>query len=182
MLRISTAALLLFETGFQIIFATSQQAHPGQLFTMWCSHNIYIPGDLYWFKQTDGDVPVTIVRMSYTDNLRKADETYFNDFTREHLVADPFNQSTTLTIRNVSISDSGFYFCGTTGDQIKFTDGTRLEVKVAECQTQQHVKEDDSVEYAAVHFSKKKPQNPRKHAEDSIYTDPTYTTVYTDTT
>ncbi|XP_051756418.1 uncharacterized protein LOC127516123 [Ctenopharyngodon idella] len=261
MLLISTAALLLFGTGFlQVTFSTaSTQAQPGQSVTMWCAHDIQVSGHLYWFKQTDGDVPIPIVRMLYTESLQKVEPSYFNGFTKQHLVMNLFSKNTTLTIKYANISDSGFYFCGATGFHTKFGNGTRLEVKdskchndsstifnhseknvtsekndtrtskkddekssssstkecsrdifftltllfgciivficiiplimaiikehkrqklkkVAERQTQQHDdKEDDSVEYAAVHFKNKRPKTAGRHDEYS-------TAVYTDTT
>ncbi|XP_026072724.1 uncharacterized protein LOC113052528 isoform X3 [Carassius auratus] len=112
------------------MFSTASiQTHSGQRVTMWCSHNIHVSGYLYWFKQSDGAVPVTIVRMLYTESLRKVEPTYFNNFTKDHLVMDLFNKVTTLTITQVKMSDSGFYFCGATGYDMKFGNGTRLEVK-----------------------------------------------------
>uniref|UniRef100_A0A8C1WYE4 Ig-like domain-containing protein n=1 Tax=Cyprinus carpio TaxID=7962 RepID=A0A8C1WYE4_CYPCA len=131
MLHISAAALLLFGAGFlQVIFSTeSIQAHPGQSVTMWCPHNIHVSGDLYWFKQTDGDVPITIVHMLYTESLWKVEPNYFNSFTKDHMVMDQFSKITTLTIKQVKMSDSGFYFCGATEYHMKFGNGTRLEVK-----------------------------------------------------
>ncbi|KAK7170893.1 hypothetical protein R3I94_000946 [Phoxinus phoxinus] len=131
MLRISTAALLLFGTGFlQVMFSiASINAQPGQSVTMWCAHTIHVSGDLCWFKQTDSDVPVTIVRMLYTESLRKVEPNYFNGFTKKHLVMHLFSKSTTLTINHANISDSGLYFCGATGYYMKFGNGTRLEVK-----------------------------------------------------
>ncbi|XP_051755459.1 uncharacterized protein LOC127515622 [Ctenopharyngodon idella] len=132
MLRISTAALLLFGTGFlQVMFSTaSTQAYPGQSVTMWCPHDINGTGHLYWFKQTDGDIPIPIVRMLYNESLQKVERNYFKSFTHEHLVMHQFSKSTTLTIKHASISDSGFYFCGAIGpNHMIFGDGTRLEVK-----------------------------------------------------
>ncbi|KAK7176856.1 hypothetical protein R3I93_000946 [Phoxinus phoxinus] len=131
MLRISTAALLLFGTGFlQVMFSiASMNAQPGQSVTMWCAHTIHVTGDLCWFKQTDSDVPITIVRMLYTESLRKVEPNYFNGFTKKHLVMHLFSKSTSLKINHANISDSGFYFCGATGYYMKFGNGTRLEVK-----------------------------------------------------
>ncbi|KAL1271804.1 hypothetical protein QQF64_030820 [Cirrhinus molitorella] len=131
MLHISAAALLLFGMGLlQVMFSrASIQAYPGQSVTMWCSHNIHVSGDLYWFKQTDGDVPITVVRMLYTESLLKFEPNYFNNFTKDHMVMEHFSKSTALTIKHVKISDSGFYFCGATGYYMKFGNGTKLEVK-----------------------------------------------------
>ncbi|XP_026122426.1 uncharacterized protein LOC113105537 [Carassius auratus] len=131
MLHISAAALLLFGMGFlQVTFSiASIQALPGQSVTMWCSHNIHVSGGLYWFKQTDGDVPITIVYMLYTESLQKFKPNYFNNFTKDHIVMDQFSKNTTLTIKKVKTSDSGFYFCGATVYHMKFGKGIRLEVK-----------------------------------------------------
>ncbi|XP_042615505.1 uncharacterized protein LOC122145581 isoform X1 [Cyprinus carpio] len=131
MLHISAAALLLFETGFlQVVFSTASiQTHPGQSVTMWCSHNIQVSGYLCWFKQSDGAVPITIVYMLYTESRQKAEPNYCKNFTKDHLVMDQFSKSTSLTIKKVNISDSGFYFCGATGYHMKFGNGTRLKVK-----------------------------------------------------
>ncbi|XP_016151339.1 uncharacterized protein [Sinocyclocheilus grahami] len=266
MLHISAAALLLFGTGFlRVMFSTASiQTHPGQSITMWCPHNIHVAGNLYWFKQSDGAVPITIVHMLYTEILQKVEPNYFNNFTNDCIVMDQFSKSTTLTIKQVKISDSGFYFCGATGYHMTFGNGTRLEVKahvekhhnlntivnatmvndlptvfiseknftgtskkdheqspvsteecsrdiyfkltllfggiifftcivplilaiirehrrqkhkkVAECKAQQHEdKENDSVEYAAVYFSNKRPKTGGRHTEDptAVYTDNT---------
>uniref|UniRef100_A0A672ME40 Ig-like domain-containing protein n=1 Tax=Sinocyclocheilus grahami TaxID=75366 RepID=A0A672ME40_SINGR len=127
MLHISATVLLLF--GMVMFSIASIQAHPGQSVTMWCSHNIYVSGDLYWFKQTDGAVPITIVHMLYTESLRKVEPNYFNNFTKDHMVMDQFSKSTALTIKQVKTSDSGFYFCGATGYHMKFGNGTKLQVK-----------------------------------------------------
>ncbi len=107
----------------------SIQAHPGQSVTMWCSHNIHVSGNLCWFKQTDGAVPITIVCMQYTESLQKVEPNYYNNFTKDLMVMDLFSKSTTLTIKQVKISDSGFYFCGATRYHMKFGNGTRLEVE-----------------------------------------------------
>ncbi|XP_077083982.1 putative immune-type receptor 10a isoform X2 [Siphateles boraxobius] len=131
MLRISTAALLLFGTGFlQVMFSiASINAQPGQNVTMWCAHDIHVSGNLYWFKQKNGDVPITVVYMLYTESLQKTEPKYFNTFTKDQIVMNLFSKGTTLTIKHASISDSGFYFCGATGYHMKFGNGTRLEVK-----------------------------------------------------
>ncbi|XDV18765.1 hypothetical protein PO909_024397 [Leuciscus waleckii] len=131
MLHISTAALLLFGTGFfQVMFSiASMNAQPGESVTMWCAHAIHVTGNLFWFKQTDGDVPITIVHMLYTESLQTVQPKYFNTFTKDQIAMKLFSKSTTLTIKHASISDSGFYFCGASGYHMNFGNGTRLEVK-----------------------------------------------------
>uniref|UniRef100_A0A671LSI8 Ig-like domain-containing protein n=1 Tax=Sinocyclocheilus anshuiensis TaxID=1608454 RepID=A0A671LSI8_9TELE len=123
--------VFLFFSGFlQVMFSIAIiQAHPGQSVTMWCSHNIHVSGYLYWFKQTDGAVPITIVHMLYTESLQKVEPNYFNNFTKDRMVMDQLSKSTALTIKQVKMSDSGFYFCGATGYHMKFCNGTKLQVK-----------------------------------------------------
>nr|CAI21229.1 novel immune-type receptor 10.2 [Danio rerio] len=173
MLHISAAALLLFGMGFlKIMVSTANiQAQQGETVSMWCSHNIRVTGNLYWFKQIDSAVPVTIMHMLFTESLQKVEPTYFNEFTKNRLFMNQFSKSTLLAIINVTTSDSGFYFCGFMDYHIQFGNGTRLDVKVAEYQTKQHDdKENDSVEYAAVHFANKRLKSSRRHAEDSVCT------------
>uniref|UniRef100_A0A8C1LKJ1 Novel immune-type receptor 10a n=1 Tax=Cyprinus carpio TaxID=7962 RepID=A0A8C1LKJ1_CYPCA len=117
-----------------IISISSIQTHPGQSVTMWCPHNIHVTGNLYWFKQSDGAVPITIVQMLYTESRQKVEPNYFNNFRKDHLVMDQYSKNTSLTIKKVNISDSGFYFCGATGYDVKFGNGTRLEVKGNVCE------------------------------------------------
>lgn len=121
---------LLFSGFLQVMFSiASLNAQPGESVTMWCAHAIHVFGNLYWFKHTDGDVPITIVRMLYTKSLQTVQPNYFNNFTKDQIAMNLFSKSTTLTIKHASISDSGFYFCGATGYYMKFGNGTRLEVK-----------------------------------------------------
>ncbi|XP_043099030.1 uncharacterized protein LOC122347842 [Puntigrus tetrazona] len=131
MLRIAAAVLMLFGTGFlQDMFSIAAiQVHPRQSVTMWCEHNIYVSGNLYWFKQTDGEVPIAIVWMLYTQSLQKVEPNYFNNFTKDHMVMNLFSKNTSLTISRVKMSDSGFYFCGEAGYYVKFGNGTSLQVK-----------------------------------------------------
>uniref|UniRef100_A0A671SLA7 Novel immune-type receptor 10a n=1 Tax=Sinocyclocheilus anshuiensis TaxID=1608454 RepID=A0A671SLA7_9TELE len=173
----------LYKCFLRVMFSTATiQTHPGQSITMWCPHNIHVTGNLYWFKQSDGAVPVTIVHMLYTESLQKVEPNYFNSFTNDCIVMDQFSKSTTLTIKQVKISDSGFYFCGATGYHMKFGTGTRLEVKgnlfeplslysnfyILEHRRQKHKKGKlfSHVEYAAVYFSNKRPKTGGRHTED----------------
>uniref|UniRef100_A0A672QTM9 Ig-like domain-containing protein n=1 Tax=Sinocyclocheilus grahami TaxID=75366 RepID=A0A672QTM9_SINGR len=127
-LFLANGTRLMFEESFRLI-THCIQAHPGQSVTMWCSHNIHVSGDLYWFKQIDGAVPITIVHMLYTESLQKVEPNYFNNFTKDRMVMDQSSKSTALTIKQVKMSDSGFYFCGATGYHMKFGNGTKLQVK-----------------------------------------------------
>ncbi|XP_051514701.1 uncharacterized protein LOC127418182 isoform X2 [Myxocyprinus asiaticus] len=128
--HILTVTLLLFGAGFlPVTCSTIKQAQPGVTVIIWCQHNVSVSGYIYWFKQNDGAVPMTIVSMLYSASLQSRVQMYFNSFKKDHLVMDLFSKSTTLTIMNVSISDSGFYFCGAMEHQVHFGSGTQLEVK-----------------------------------------------------
>ncbi|TRY58712.1 hypothetical protein DNTS_001265 [Danionella cerebrum] len=131
MFQISARASLLFAMGFlQVVISTKlQEALPGELVTFWCSHNIQVSGTLYWFKQTDGDVPVAIGFSHINISQLLKEQKLSKDFTPNLLIADIFTKGTTLTFKNVTVSDSGFYFCGALEDQLKFGEGTRLIVK-----------------------------------------------------
>ncbi|TRY58713.1 hypothetical protein DNTS_001266 [Danionella cerebrum] len=118
---------------------------------MWCSHNLSFTGNIYWFKQTDNNVPITILHTLYTESLTKYEPIYYNGFTEDHLVMNIFKKNTSLTINHVTTSDSGFYFCGASFFYLKFSNGTRLEIQGDG--RQRDKQEEDSVEYAAVHFS-----------------------------
>lgn len=101
----------------------------GYNFTLWCEHTIHVTGNLCWFKQRDEAVPITIVCMLYTESLQSVEPRYSNKFTKNHLIMNMCGKKTTLTIMDVNISDSGFYFCGAMEYNIKFFNGNRLEVK-----------------------------------------------------
>ncbi|KTG32733.1 hypothetical protein cypCar_00017192 [Cyprinus carpio] len=184
MSHISAAALMLFGMGFlRVMFSTASiQTHPGQSVTMWCSHNIHVTGNLYWFKQSDGAVPITIVHMLYTESRQKVEPNYFTNFTKDHLVMamDQFSKITTLTIKKVNISDSGFYFCGATDYPMKFGNGTRLEVKVSvpgaadpDRHVTQHHEEHHSLVYGTLQFPKHQKKN-RRAARNTEDTDVVY--------
>ncbi|XP_067257074.1 novel immune-type receptor 10a isoform X3 [Chanodichthys erythropterus] len=156
MLRISAASLLLLGMGFlQVTFSTaSTQAHPGQSVTMWCEHDIHVSGDLYWFKQTDDD------DKSPVSSTKECSRDIF--FTLTLLFGCIIVFACIIPLIMAIIKEHK-------RQKIK-------KVVVAECQTQQHDdKENDSVEYAAVHFKNKRPKTAGRHAEYS-------TAMYTDTT
>ncbi|KAI7792996.1 uncharacterized protein LOC130546399 [Triplophysa rosa] len=240
MLHISTTTFLLFGTGVLTVMcpAVSMKVLTGDNVTMWCEHTIHVTGNLCWFKQTAGAVPILVVCMIYTESLQSVEPRYSNNFTKNHLIMYMCGKKTTLTITDVNISDSGFYFCGAMDYNIKFFNGGRLEVKEknemssknatenlkkdqkkcpvsseniffsmtllfggiiiftlsillilaiirhhkqqrrgAECQAHQHNYEEqefESVEYSAVHFSKKRSKSAEEHTDPFlVYTDAT---------
>ncbi|XP_065109423.1 uncharacterized protein [Paramisgurnus dabryanus] len=130
MLDIST--LILFGTGFLTVLcpAVSIEVLPGENVSIWCEHNTYgSSADLCWFKQASYAVPIKMLCMLYTDNLKSFEPRYFANFTKNHMIMDLYSKSTSLTILDVNVFDSGFYFCGAVDYIMKFGNGTRLEVK-----------------------------------------------------
>lgn len=107
----------------------SMNVSTGDEVMMWCEHNIHVTGTLCWFKQTAGAVPITIVCMIYTESLQSVHPRYFNNFTKNHLIMNMYGKNTSLTIIDVNITDSGFYFCGAMDYYYRFFNGTSLEVK-----------------------------------------------------
>ncbi|XP_073723422.1 uncharacterized protein [Misgurnus anguillicaudatus] len=124
--------LMLFGTGFLTVLcpAVSIEVLKGENVAMWCEHNIRSTGDLCWFKQTSYAVPIKIVCMKYTYSFQSAEAKYFSNFTMNRMIMHLYHKFTSLTILDVRVSDSGFYFCGVVNYLIiKFGNGTRLEVK-----------------------------------------------------
>nr|XP_055032813.1 uncharacterized protein LOC129421368 [Misgurnus anguillicaudatus] len=131
MLHISTRTLMLFGTGFLTVLCpvVSIEALPGENVAIWCEHNIHVIADLCWFTQSSYVVPIKIVCMKYTHSFQSAEAKYFSNFTMNQMIMHLYRKSTSLTILSVRVSDSGFYFCGAAEYQIKFGNGSRLEVK-----------------------------------------------------
>ncbi|KAA0703637.1 hypothetical protein E1301_Tti015517 [Triplophysa tibetana] len=132
MLHISTTFFLLFGTGVLTVKcpAVSMKGSTGDnKVTIWCEHTIHVTGKLCWFKQTSDALPITLVCMHYTESLQSVEPRYSNNFTKNHLIMHMCGKKTTLTIMDVNISDSGFYFCGAMDYNIQFFNGIRLEVK-----------------------------------------------------
>nr|XP_055033151.1 uncharacterized protein LOC129421545 [Misgurnus anguillicaudatus] len=129
MLHIST--LMLFGTGFLTVLCpvVSIEVLPGENVTIWCENNNYGGTELCWFKQAPYAVPIAILCKLHTDSLKRFEPRYFANFTMNQMIMDLYSKSTSLTVLDVRVSDSGFYFCGAVDYEMKFGNGTRLEVK-----------------------------------------------------
>ncbi|XP_065109419.1 uncharacterized protein [Paramisgurnus dabryanus] len=130
MLHILTT-LMLFGTGFLTFLCPvfSIEVLPGENVAIWCEHTIDAYADLCWFKQASYAVPIKIVCMKYTYSFQRAEAKYFSNFTINQMIMHLYRKSTSLTIVDVKVSDSGLYFCGAAEYQIQFGNGTRLDVK-----------------------------------------------------
>ncbi|XP_065109421.1 uncharacterized protein [Paramisgurnus dabryanus] len=129
--HISTTSLMLFGTGFLTLLCpvVSIEVLKGENAAIWCEHNIHVIADLCWFKQTSYVVPRKIVCMKYTHSFQSGEAKYFSNFTINQMIMHLYRKSTSLTILDVKVSDSGFYFCGAAEYQMKFGNGSRLDVK-----------------------------------------------------
>ncbi|XP_026100598.1 uncharacterized protein LOC113071452 [Carassius auratus] len=104
-------------------------AQPGENVTIWCQHTSGTGKNMHWFKQTTNSVPIAIVNMFITYQLKELHAKYLNDFQQDHILMTLDIKNTSLIILNVDVSDSGLYFCGWENRVMTFGDGTNLDIK-----------------------------------------------------
>uniref|UniRef100_A0A672QTS1 Ig-like domain-containing protein n=1 Tax=Sinocyclocheilus grahami TaxID=75366 RepID=A0A672QTS1_SINGR len=104
-------------------------AQPGENVTICCQHNSKAGRNIHWFKQTKSSVPIAIVYMMISYELKELHTNYLNGFQQDHLLMSLNTKNTSLRILNVDVSDSGLYFCGWNSWMMTFGDGTQLEIK-----------------------------------------------------
>ncbi|XP_016325483.1 uncharacterized protein LOC107675592, partial [Sinocyclocheilus anshuiensis] len=104
-------------------------AQPGENVTICCQHNSETGKNIHWFKQTKSSVPIAIVYMMISYELKELHTNYLNGFQQDHLLMSLNTENTSLRILNVDVSDSGLYFCGWNSWMMTFGDGTQLEIK-----------------------------------------------------
>ncbi|XP_016416278.1 uncharacterized protein LOC107746514, partial [Sinocyclocheilus rhinocerous] len=104
-------------------------AQPGENVTICCQHNSETGKNIHWFKQTKSSVPIAIVYMMISYELKELHTNYLNGFQQDHLLMSLNTENTSLQILNVDVSDSGLYFCGWNSWVMTFGDGTQLEIK-----------------------------------------------------
>ncbi|XP_043099028.1 uncharacterized protein LOC122347840 [Puntigrus tetrazona] len=130
MVHIVFSALLICGTG---LLKASQienlSAQPGENVTIWCQHNSGTGKNVHWFKQTKSSVPIAIVYMLITFELKELHTNYLNGFQQNRMLMSLHSENTSLRILNVDDFDSGLYFCGWEKHVMAFGDGTQLEIK-----------------------------------------------------
>uniref|UniRef100_A0A671SLC3 Ig-like domain-containing protein n=1 Tax=Sinocyclocheilus anshuiensis TaxID=1608454 RepID=A0A671SLC3_9TELE len=104
-------------------------AQPGENVTIWCQHTSETGINIHWFKQTNSSVPIAIVYMMISYQLKEIHKSYLNGFQQDRLLMILNIKNTSLRILNVDVSDSGLYFCGWESRIITFSDGTHLDIK-----------------------------------------------------
>uniref|UniRef100_A0A8C2JVW0 Immunoglobulin V-set domain-containing protein n=1 Tax=Cyprinus carpio TaxID=7962 RepID=A0A8C2JVW0_CYPCA len=73
-------------------------------------------------------VPIAIVYMVITYQLKEIHKRYLNCFQQDCILMSLNIKNTSLRILNVDVSDSGLYFCGDSR-MMTFGDGTNLDIK-----------------------------------------------------
>ncbi|KAK9972285.1 hypothetical protein ABG768_025606 [Culter alburnus] len=139
MVYIIISALLICGMGLLTVVKSSQTANisarPGDNVTIWCQHTAKTGKYIHWFKQTTSAVPLSIVYVMITYQLKELQIKYLNGFQSDRLVMSLNTKNTSLRILNVDVSDSGLYYCGWNSWGITFGDGTHLDIKESECVT-----------------------------------------------
>ncbi|XP_048041398.1 uncharacterized protein LOC125265308 isoform X2 [Megalobrama amblycephala] len=133
MVHLIISALLICGMGLLTVVKSSQTANisarPGDNVTIWCQHTAKPAEYIHWFKQTNSAVPLIIVYVMITHQLKKLQIKYLSGFQSDRLVMSLNTKNTSLRILNVDISDSGLYYCGWDSWGITFGDGTHLDIK-----------------------------------------------------
>ncbi|XP_076144561.1 uncharacterized protein LOC143127139 isoform X4 [Alosa pseudoharengus] len=138
MVEDSLSGQLLYMMGvllamFSMSMSTSVVVHEGQSVQMNCSFGVKETGfiSVTWLRQTNQSTPVSIITAFYNyqkNETRNAN--YHSGFTNKRfnwtIVA---NSICTLQIRDVSVSDSGLYYCGMQpGDYMVYHNATYLTI------------------------------------------------------
>ncbi|XP_076145723.1 uncharacterized protein LOC143127906 [Alosa pseudoharengus] len=112
---------------FSMSMSTSVVVREGQSVQMNCSHSVSASGynSFIWLKQTNQSPPVCILTINYyhgPDRLKtesmKPSARYHNGYSDANAswTLNALASTSALEIRNVSVSDSGLYYCGKSKD------------------------------------------------------------------
>ncbi|XP_016151324.1 uncharacterized protein [Sinocyclocheilus grahami] len=133
MVHLIISALLICGMGLLTAVKSSQivnlSAQPGENVTIWCQHTSETGINIHWFKQTNSSVPIAIVYMMISYQLKEIHKMYLNGFQQDRLLMTLNSKNSSLRILNVAVSDCGLYFCGWESRIIAFGDGTHLDIK-----------------------------------------------------
>ncbi|KAF5891931.1 putative immune-type receptor 12b precursor [Clarias magur] len=148
------------------------KAEVGDKVTIWCQHDLTNTGHVFWFKHTSDSVPLPIgcKKFMIPDSLAAC---YFFPES-ERIVMSVHDKNTSLTITAVNVSDTGLYYCSYVElNQVNFSNSTSLHVKGSDSPAVFFMLtlgfaaagDSDSVNYAALEFSKMKTRRTKRHDE-----------------
>ncbi|XP_036419420.1 uncharacterized protein LOC118803033 [Colossoma macropomum] len=126
--------LLLCVMGVLSVCLSSQagltvEADPGDDVTLCCQHSLTSSGYLFWFKQTNGSVPVLVACKQYKLFDPSVSCYFFNEY--EQMVMTVEGKNSSLIITAANHSDSGLYYCSfLQHNHMIFSNATYLQVKV----------------------------------------------------
>ncbi|XP_041925969.1 sialic acid-binding Ig-like lectin 12 isoform X2 [Alosa sapidissima] len=138
MVEESLSGQLLYMMGvllavFSMSMSTSVVVREGQSVQMNCSFGVKETGftSVTWLRQTDQSTPVSILTTFYDYQKNEASNAnYHNGFSSKRFTWTVVaNSICTLQIRDVSVSDSGLYYCGMQpGDHMVYHNATYLTI------------------------------------------------------
>ncbi|XP_062372551.1 uncharacterized protein LOC134059994 [Sardina pilchardus] len=131
----SSSGQLLYMLGmllavFSKSMSTSVVVRGGQTVQMNCSFSVKETGftSVTWLRQSNRSAPVSIITVFYSQH-ETSTPTYHNGFSSQRFTCTLANSICVLEIRNVSVSDSGLYYCGyQPGDTMIYCNATYLTI------------------------------------------------------
>ncbi|XP_058231153.1 uncharacterized protein LOC131343459 isoform X4 [Hemibagrus wyckioides] len=205
MVQFMTLSVFLCIIGLlsETLNSLSLEAEVGDNVTIWCQHDLKRSDNIFWFKHTSDSVPFLLGCKRFLTSAPSEPCYFFSE--SERIVMSVHGSKTSLTITAVNVSDTGLYYCSFMHlDQVRFSNTTYLQMKGnktlstsdraevivflliilkhrkthAGDTTDRHDDEDqepDSVNYAALQFSKKKTKTGR--FSELIYSHVVYSAI-----
>ncbi|XP_058231680.1 uncharacterized protein LOC131343767 [Hemibagrus wyckioides] len=191
MLQFTTLSVFLCVMGLlsETLSSPNLEAEAGDNVTIWCQHDLTETSFIFWFKQTSDSVPLLLGCKRFRTSAPSETCYFFSE--SERIVMSVHGSKTSLTITAVNVSDTGLYYCSFTQlEQVRFRNSTNLQVKGSVSPAvffmlivvfgavivflltvlifiilkhRKTVSDSDSVNYAALQFSKKKTKRDKRH-------------------